>query len=162
MPGSVRHGKEEIKKFVQAQADIKSIVDVGAGSGTYRKLLGMNYHWTAIEIFEPYIEKFKLSYLYDDILIGDISSIVMPKADCVIFGDILEHLIKDQAIDVIRKALFHYKHVIISIPIGHYPAEIHYGNTHEAHISEWGVEDIKSLAAWEETYLIKQIGIFCK
>lgn len=162
MPSSVRHGKQEIKQFVQAQTDIRTIVDVGVGSGTYRYLLGKNYYWIGIEIFQPYILKFGLQDVYQQIIVGDISEVELPQADCIIFGDVLEHLPKSKALEVLRSALVKYKHVVVSIPIGHYPGQIHYGNENEAHISEWEIKDIQQLTAWKEEYFIKQIGIFCK
>ena len=162
MPSSVKHGKAEIKRFIHNMVDIRTIIDVGAGSATYPKLLGGWYNWIGVEIFEPYVEKFELNKYYNKIILGDISEIELPGADCIIFGDVLEHLPKNKALQVLRSALVKYKHVVVSIPIGHYPGQIHYGNENEAHISEWEIKDIQQLTAWKEEYFIKQIGIFCK
>src|SRR3990167_3288503 len=165
MSGSVKHGKEEIKRFITSQSDIKVICDVGCGEGTYPLLLGKGYEYIGIEIFEPYIAKFGLKKLYKQVIVGDIHELMLiqqvPKADCIIFGDVLEHLKKNKALYVLEKALEIYKHVIVSVPIGHYHAKIHYGNKYEAHISEWHTRDIKDLADWKQRFFIKQMGIFC-
>ena len=68
MPSSVKHGKKEIKEWVEKQTDIESIIDVGCGKGTYRELLGSNYYWIGIEIWKPYIEQWGLNKLYDRII----------------------------------------------------------------------------------------------
>lgn len=161
MPGSVQVGKEEIKRFIESQEDIKTIVDVGAGSGTYRKLLGDKYYWSAIEVFAPYVEMFNLTELYNEVLVMPVEESPLINGDCIIFGDVLEHIEKATALCILQKAIDKYKHVIVSIPIGHYPGAIHYGNEKEAHISEWSFDEIKKLANWKETYLSKQIGVFC-
>lgn len=166
MPGSVKHGKQNIKEFVHSLKDVKTIVDVGPGSGTYAELLGDKYKYIGIEIFEDYIERFDLDSLYEDIIIADIYDIasdkVFPKGDLIIFGDVLEHLNKRKAQEVLDRALITYKHVVVSIPLGKYPGAVHYGNIHEKHISTWSFEEVKERGKWELALRAKDIGIFCK
>lgn len=162
MPGSVKHGKDKIKEWINSK-NIKTIVDVGAGSATYPKLLGNKYKYIAIEIWEPYVKQWNLHKYYDEIIIADVSSRMMkwPKADCIIFGDVLEHIEKKRAFETLKEASVFYKHVVVSIPLDHYPAEIHYGNEYEAHLSEWGFQEMKNIHEWEVAYDTgKQIGIF--
>lgn len=117
MPNSVKQGKEEIKKFIQEQGDIKTILDIGCGEGTYPKLLGKDYVYLGVEIYEPYVKMFDLTKYYKSITIADVSEVEeFPEADCVIFGDVLEHLEKDKAFKVINNAIKHFKHIIVSIP----------------------------------------------
>ena len=165
IPGSVRWGKKEIKEWVEKQTDIESIVDVGCGKGTYRILIGDNYYWTGIEIWEPYIEQWGLNKLYDRIINKDIRSIGnLPKGDLIIFGDVLEHLPKNNAMVVMDKAK-RYKHMILSIPLSDkkpYEGEIHYGNPHEEHISYWNFEEVKKLADWDISLETHSIGVFAR
>lgn len=169
MPGSVIQGKQQIKSFIDSNRnDIKKIVDVGAGSGTYPNLLGReDYYWIGIEIFPDYVERFDLNSIYDEIIIADISELPKeewPDADCIIFGDVLEHLPKPKAIEVLDRALMKYKHVVLSIPIGFWDAEEHYGNKHELHLSTWTMAELRERADWTETHHIMKnsIGVFCK
>ena len=54
----------------------KSILDVGAGSGTYAKLLYKNGYMRAtvdaVEVWQPYIEEFKLKEKYRHVYSVDI------------------------------------------------------------------------------------------
>lgn len=166
MPSSAVNGKSVIKEFIDSQKDIKVIVDVGCGQGTYAKLLGDKYDYLGIEIFEDYVEKFKLKDLYMSMFIADIYDVARmnqwPKGDCIIFGDVLEHLPKDKALIVLEKALRAFKHVVISIPVDGRVGKVHYGNEAELHLSDWTYEEVESLADWERTAESKKIGVFCK
>lgn len=168
MPGSVKHGKSEIKEFIYNQPDIRRIVDVGCGSGTYRNLLGNRYHYVGIEIFPKYIEMFKLLDIYDEVLIGDIydfsTGVIeggLPDGDLIIFGDVLEHLQKEKALKTLEKSFEKYKHIVVSIPIDGRDGAIHYGNPHEAHISTWTFDEVKKITSWKLAMRIRGIGIFC-
>lgn len=168
MCGSVGHGKGEIKEWIEEQLDIKTIVDVGAGSATYPQLLGDKYKYKAIEIWAPYIEMWGLEKYYDEIRIGDVRYIKFPKGDCIIFGDILEHMGKEDALEVIRRANSFYKHMVISIPLSERdeitPSKIHYGNWFEKHISAWTFEELEGLVNWDFKRAVHrgQMGIFTK
>jgi hypothetical protein len=163
MPGSVIQGKEEIKRWVDSRDDIKIIVDVGAGSATYPKLLGDKYKYIGIEVWEPYLKMFDLDKYYLKLIVKDISNIKeWPEGDLIIFGDVLEHLGKTEALKVLIKASWRYKHLIISIPLGVYRSKIQYGNIYEKHISEWDYQEIAELLNWEVKFSSKNIGIFIK
>lgn len=48
MPVSSKEGKDIIKNWFKKQTDIKTIVDLGPGKGSYPKLLGVDkYIWKA-------------------------------------------------------------------------------------------------------------------
>src|SRR5690242_4035508 len=78
---------------------IGSVVDVGAGSGGWRQFLGPwlpQSRWTAIEIHEPYVDRFMLGSHYHRVVTGDVRDMdPFPPADLVIFGDVLEHMPAD-------------------------------------------------------------------
>lgn len=163
MPGSQVNGKSVIKDFIESKKDIVRIVDVGAGSGTYPKLLGSKYEYVAIEIWKPYVEMFNLELYYDQIIIEDITKLrTWPKGDCIIFGDVLEHLDTEKGSRVLSKAVNDYKHVIVSIPVDGREGKIHYGNPHEQHLSSWTFDQLQYAAAWEVTSESGDIGVFCR
>jgi SAM-dependent methyltransferase len=164
MPGSQVHGKANIVEWFANRDDIKTIVDVGCGSATYAKLLGDKYIWTGIDIWGPYIELFELQKYYKEIIIADIFHIykTLEPADCIIFGDVLEHLNKNNAVDVLIGSLNKFNHVVLSIPIKGQPSAIHYNNPFEQHKSEWTFNEIKNFTDWEVAIESGDIGIFIK
>jgi hypothetical protein len=163
MPGSVIFGKKIIDKWLKKQKDIKTIVDIGAGMGNYPKLFGGAYQYIAIEIWAPYIEQYNLHELYKEIIVGDVRHIKLPKGDCAILGDIVEHLPKDDALKVLDRVDKKYKHVIISIPVGGMVQGSSQGNKFEAHLSFWEFQELSNIL---KHYKVKKqeeyIGVFIK
>lgn len=129
---------------------LESIVDVGAGSGTYKKLMATDLpddvEWTGIEVWEPNITEFNLNDLYDGVIAQDVRKFNfenLANRDLVLFGDILEHMTKEEAIAVTDNCLEHCKSLMISIPIVHYPQGAEHGNPYEEHIKDdWSHEEV--------------------
>ncbi len=69
---STKEGKKEIKKFLLARLPKGAkILDVGAGGGTYYKLLGKDFDWSAIEIWHDtanYLKDFYNTVYEDDVI----------------------------------------------------------------------------------------------
>lgn len=144
MPYSSTECKKEIKEWFDKQTGIETIVDIGPGCGTYPKLLGDKYTWIGIEIYEPYIEEFKLIDLYDEILIGNFFDLIdSVSGDCLILGDVLEHMTKEDASLAMKIADENFKHVVISTPINYEQEGTE--NPYEKHLSVWSMEEINSL-----------------
>lgn len=156
MPGSNPQGKAKILEFVIANEDIKTIVDFGAGSGTYAHLLKGTMNWLkmiAVEVWAPYVAKFGLFKLYDQVIVDDIRIVNLPLADCAILGDIIEHFDKEEAKKVFKRVNEAYRHVILSMPPVDSLHGEQCGNPHEAHKSYWTVEEIFEMTGPE--YQIK-------
>jgi len=134
-----------IDKVKQLQPKI--IIDVGAGAGTYANLLKpyVQSRFIGVEIFKDYIETYKLKELYDEVWLEDIRKYNSLQADLIIFGDVLEHMTKEEAISVWKVASQGCKYGIISVPIIHYPQGEWFGNVHETHI----VDDWDNIKVWE-------------
>lgn len=163
MPFSEKAGKEIIKDWFEEHDDIKKIVDVGPGAGTYAKLLGRKYKYVAIEIWAPYVDQFNLHELYDKIIIGDIRHVNFPKADCIIFGDVLEHLNKEDARTILRKAEKRYKYIVVSSPVGEYQQGSFQGNRYETHLSHWTFEEFSEMMIdYKVKKQSKDIAIFIR
>lgn len=154
MPGSSHLGKDWTLSWIQKnQNTIKRVLDVGVGGGTYRwmtknKGLLVDADWTGVEVWYPYIEKFKLEEQYDSIINEDARFLdydSIGKFDLAIFGDVLEHMTKEDAISAIEKALENCTRVIISIPIVHFPQGIFEDNKYEIHVKDdWSDEEVKN------------------
>ena len=142
MPRSSWDGKEYIR-FLIGKIKPKSALDVGAGAGTYRDLLDIP-HFDAVEIWAPYVERFGLIDAYREVFIEDVRRFAFDreKYDLIIFGDVLEHMTKNEAISVVSRALHSGAMVLVSIPIIDYPQGECDGNPFEAHVKpDWSHEE---------------------
>jgi SAM-dependent methyltransferase len=169
MPSSTSHGKHIVKEWFDKRSDIVTVLDVGCGQGTYPKLLGVDrYKWTGLDIFYPYKERFNLESIYKSVRIADCSIVSMEfynLFDCVIFGDVLEHIRLIEGIRLLHQVLALGKHLVLSIPLSDsepYEGAEHFGNPFEKHISYWTFGDVASFYPWEVAEVEKQIGVFIK
>lgn len=136
MPGSVRENDADVIEFVKANG-IRTILDVGPGRGTYSRILrDYVYHMDALEVWRPYIAKYRLREQYCRVLIGDMRGWERFNYDLVIFGDCMEHVTRDEAIKVWETAAGQAKFGMISTPLVHYPQGALKGNPHEVHVQE--------------------------
>lgn len=146
MPTSAREGRDFFTSTLEHMGQgLNSIVDFGPGEGTYSILgrhLTPNATWTAVEIFEPYLERYDLDQKYDKIVIEDMSSFRPPDYDLGIFGDVLEHLTKERAVQVLRFQASRANHLFISVPIVPAPQGPSHGNEAEAHLYHWTFEEM--------------------
>jgi glycosyltransferase involved in cell wall biosynthesis len=147
MPSSSQRGKSWIINKVLEIAKthkIETVWDIGAGNGTYSKLLKKNFpnsHWTAFEIWDPYIKKYDLKSKYNTVITNDARLIdfgIYPKANLAFAGDVLEHMTKEEAVKLVNHILTHCEHLVISIPIIYYEQGPYEGNPYEVHVKpDW-------------------------
>jgi 2-polyprenyl-3-methyl-5-hydroxy-6-metoxy-1,4-benzoquinol methylase len=142
MPTSILEGKAWLApRIVELQP--ATILDVGAGEGTYATLLRPELpdtKFVGVEVWEPYLDTYRLHELYDHVVVGDIRdwSLVLPPVDVVILGDVLEHMTHDEAQDVWQRCRTLARlAVFASIPIIYAPQGAVNGNTHETHVHTW-------------------------
>lgn len=164
MPYSSESGKQHIKNIL-ARVKKDTVLDIGVGSGTYAKLLP-DSHVTGIEIFEPYVEQFKLNELYKKLIIEDARKVdysTLGRFDVAVAGDVLEHMTVEEAKVVVEKLRGIADTVIVSIPIGHYPQGEYGGNPHEAHVvDDWSdawFKEVFGVPTW--CAIDNEIGIYC-
>lgn len=146
---SSKQGKPETLKWIADNKDnINSILDIGAGSGTYYKLLSTikPFKWSAIEAWKSYIEEFNLKKMYDIVYNEDVRNFEWRENyDLVIAGDVLEHMNKADAEILVEKILNHADTLIISIPITHMPQEAINDNPFEFHVKDnWTHQEVQS------------------
>lgn len=148
----------------------KAAMDIGPGEGAYLNWLKHKYQpggdkyetlkqnwlvnggpladskWTGVEIWAPYVDEFNLRDRYDTVLIEDVRKLnysEIGKFDVTIAGDVLEHMTKEDAIDVVKNILEISTYLFISIPIIHYPQSESHGNPYEAHIKDdWSHDEM--------------------
>jgi SAM-dependent methyltransferase len=160
---SLGAGKPPIVEwFKENKKNITRILDIGAGSGTYIKLIKKdsklceNAEWVAVEAWKEYIEKYQLENMYDTVLNQDARLIDWQNVgdfSVAIAGDVLEHMTKDEAIQLVNYVLMHCKTLIISIPIVHMPQDEIDGNPFEVHVKDdWSHFEV--MDTWKQ-YIIK-------
>ena len=134
MPSSYRYYKEEIKKYlVNKWGKGASILDVGAGCGTYFDLLGDYFkNIDGVEVYKPNIEKYELERKYRGVYNEDIREFNYTYYDIVIFGDVLEHLEVEEAQKVLEYAIDRSKEVVVAVPY-QYEQGVVEGNVYEIH-----------------------------
>jgi len=118
MARSYEYFKEDIKKYLIDRFDLKStILDVGAGEGTYYNLLGDYFkNIDAVEVFKPNIDNFRLNQKYRNVYWVNIKDFKYSKYDIIIFGDVIEHLDIKDAQKVLEYALKRCKEIIVAVP----------------------------------------------
>ena len=77
------------------------ILDVGPGIGIYGSNL-QDLNVDAVEIHEPYIEKFKIKRYYKNVFVGNILEFDYDDYDYIIIGDVLEHIPVEPAQKLIK------------------------------------------------------------
>lgn len=157
MPTSDAEGKDwSLKRFQHHLPN--TVTDIGPGEGTYAKLFRPVHKgtwWTAVEIFRPYISRFKLKStktrtMYDEIHIEDArqSEGHLFHRDLVILGDVLEHFPREDAVTLLNRIVAAGAwHILISVPIIDSPQGEVDGNPHEAHLHQWDPADMDTVLA---------------
>ena len=162
MPFSSNSGKNYIRSIVGTP---KTVLDIGAGCGTYKDMFCdmQNVHWTALEIWEPYVEKYGLRNKYDKVIVADVRDWEPEGTYDVCFcGDILEHMTAEQAAKVLEKLKACCDKVIVSIPLGHYPQDEYDGNPHEVHVEDnWSHEKVvETFGKPKQFHIENEIGVY--
>ena len=153
MPASAKEGKNVIFNWIAEVPDPMSrVLDLGVGKGTYSRLFRKhssklsNAHWIGVEAWEPYINEFNLRSRYHEIINKDIRLLdydSFKPIDVTFAGDVLEHITKEEAINVVDKVLSICPRLVISIPIIHYPQDALNGNHYEIHVKDdWSHKEI--------------------
>jgi len=110
--------KDKVGEWIRRNFDNGStILDVGAGNGTYRDLLGDGYvNMDAVEIYYPNIIDYKLLEKYRSVANRNIVGLEYQHYDLIIFGDIIEHLTVEEAKKVLDYAYPRCKNMIVAVP----------------------------------------------
>lgn len=151
MPYSEKAGKlftKEIFEYLKP----KTVLDVGAGAGIYSHLMrnSATQHWTAVEVWEPYISKYNLNSLYDNVILKDVREWIVDRDyNFSILGDVLEHMTIDESKNVVEKIRRKTDYTVISIPFGTNPQGDVEENHYERHIEEY----------WDEEKVRKTFGV---
>lgn len=94
MPYSYDYFKREFLEHMTRNFESHiSILDIGAGCGTYGTLLkGFFEYIDGVEVYEPYIKEFELDKIYNNIFCRDALDVNVHAYDYIIMGDVIEHM----------------------------------------------------------------------
>lgn len=110
--------KKEITDYLKNKFDRNAtILDVGAGEGTYLPFLQDYFiNIEAVEVFKPNIDNFRLEERYSKVYNVNITDFKYDYYDVIIFGDIIEHLDVKDAQEVLKYAYSRCKEMIVAVP----------------------------------------------
>lgn len=115
-----------------------TILDVGAGWGKYRDLLGEYPNVDACEVWWPNVHGEDLLNRYRQVFVKHIHNLVTSSAwsrmsyNVAIFGDVLEHMPRDTAVATLRSTLARCDDVLVLVPY-EYEQDAEDGNPYEYH-----------------------------
>jgi hypothetical protein len=102
------------------------MLDIGPGEGTYIAYRKPGQFWTGVEVSAPYVEKYDLEKKYDQIVVADVRTLdldTVAPIDLAVCGDVLEHMAKDEALNLLDGLLGRARVVLVSIPVEHWTHE---------------------------------------
>lgn len=148
MPFSDVENRDWSVKQIQS-AKPRLIYDIGPGVGTYADALRPvlpNTVLHGIEIWEPYIAKYKLLSKYDVVTVADARTFDFPRGDyTVIMGDVLEHMPEADGRQLVATIKERAAHFMLSVPVLHKDQGAVFGNPFEAHVRHWSADELSKL-----------------
>lgn len=118
MATSYKYFKKNVKNYLQSKfTDNATVLDVGAGCGTYYNLLHDYFKViNAVEVFKPNIDNYELEKKYNAVFNADIKDFEYGFYAIIIFGDIIEHLTVEEAQKVLKYAFDRCDEMIVAVP----------------------------------------------
>ena len=129
----------------------KRYLDVGCGAGKYGRMIRTlvpGSHIIGIEVDREYIDLFSLNQTYDEVLNDCVQSLLngpqRVNFELVVLGDVLEHMLKSDGLNVIDFFAYRCKRMIAVYPSKYIQYDVN-GKIHESHRSIWGPQDFNHL-----------------
>lgn len=137
MPYSYSSFKDKVVNHIRETLEPSALIlDVGAGCGTYGKLLHEYFpNMYATEIYGKYLEMFKFDQWYIEVYIEDIRYFDYELYEYLIMGDVIEHLSVEDAKKLISDVTERGKKCMVTVPYLFKQGE-EYGNVHEIHLQD--------------------------
>ena len=138
MPTSYPIYKDSVRNwFLQNVPLDTTILDIGAGCGTYSDLIrGYGYKMDAVEIWEPYINQYGLKNKYGWVYEENVLKMpfdVLGAYDFYILGDVMEHLSVEDAQWLMSFLRLKGKQYLVAVPYSMEQSEYE-GNKYETHL----------------------------
>ena len=148
--GKVLFHKFFLNRIAAAIKPNAAVLELGAGKFTYLNLIKQNFHKTAIDISENAINHSKEKGIYNDYIVGDVTNLqryISEKSfDSVVAFDLIEHVSKEQGLELLKSIEKIAKHsIIIYTPNGFLPQDEFDNNPFQKHLSGWDFDEMKKL-----------------
>lgn len=141
------------------------VLDVGAGAGKHGKLVRAAIQPAALEAVEPtqsYVSQFQLVEIYDLVHCMSVQDFVRLHSrnnyNLVIIGDVLEHLFRSEAIDILDCLLYRADWLLALWPTNMPQNDEYENNQYEIHKSNFKLNDLA--AAFDVHYYQKKFFWF--
>lgn len=124
----------------------RTVLDVGAGEGKWGKLLKSKMRRVdGIEVWQPYIKKYNLTSLYDNLYNVDMLDFDFSvEYNIAILGDVLEHITIDKAKAFLYKLKAKVSKIYLTIPVTVCIQDGNaIGNPYETHHYQWSDKEIQ-------------------
>lgn len=126
------------------------VLDVGCGIGVAGEVFNKEkkHKFIGIDIFEPYLKKCRESGYYAKCLKKNLTQYKTDKSkyDLIILFQVIEHLKKNQSVELLKKLEKQCRgKIIISVPNGHCEQGEYDHNPYQAHHSQWDAQSFKKL-----------------
>jgi hypothetical protein len=149
MRRNLHHDSAYLDWLIEDLADCQTILELGCGSNSPLLKTGISKRTTAMDIWQPYIEKHNKAKDYRQCFKQDILDYDFPPKtyDAVVITDVMEHLPKDKVLAVnlfARMERCAKKKVIIFAPNGFVENDEVDGDPYQAHVSAWEPQDYLS------------------
>ena len=157
---SYNFGKDQVVTWLKRnfnQGD--TCLDVGACDGKYYNLVGNYFKMDAVEIFKQNIDSHHLTEKYNQVFNCDVADLEYDYYDCIIFGDVIEHMTIENAQKVLEYAKPRCKDLIIAVPYLYKQGPL-YGNKWEEHIQN-DLTPENFIERYGEYDIIWQAGNYC-
>lgn len=152
MPGSSDLFIQEVEHVIR-ELNPSTVLDIGAGAGKYGTLIKRILPEAIVEAVEPdgsYIPRFNLQNIYHTV--HNLTAKEYMNSlwgtdkvyDLVVFGDVIEHMLKSEGKDILEFFCYRTKHIIVLYP-DHY-IQYNYEGDHplENHVSIWHEGDFSN------------------
>lgn len=123
-----------------------AVLDIGCGEGKWGKLFtGKVRLVDGVEVWQPYIDKYNLVSLYDNLLNIDMKDLTFNKKyDIVVLGDVLEHISREDAVVFLDKLKANVDTIYLTLPITVCIQDGNViGNPFETHHYQWSDKEVR-------------------
>ncbi|TDR32173.1 methyltransferase domain-containing protein [Hydromonas duriensis] len=150
---------DEVFKHFVSVLKPNAVLDIGAGSGKYGKLVRQvmpEAKISGVEIDEEGAKRNQLEQIYDEVITIPTTDFLMKHPDknfdLVVIGDCIEHMFKSVGLDLLNYLNYRSAYVLIITPDGMVMNKDPY---YLGHISNWTERDLM----WHDNFGHERVGV---